>query len=438
MRRLFLGPKAYYAGTYYAAVAVYVAIQAYRYFELNTHSTGIYSDAALVLSILAVFVGAGALRYLAGEWRQARDGARTSPPRPSVGKLCWYGGVLVLVGARIVLDYRRNHNSIGAESIASYAWLLASAGIGLFTLRDILAAASARRETGAVPDGRTLGKYELRGLLGRGAMGTVHDGWDPINARRVAIKTIPLPSVRDRETEALLARFRREAQAAGRLNHQNIVSVFDYGETGELAYIVMEFVDGRPLSAVLEDGKPLALAETIGLMEDLLSGLQYSHEHGVVHRDVKPANVMLTRDGRAKIADFGIARIESSTITQVGEVLGTAAYMSPEQFLGEPVDARTDLYSAGVLFYKLLTGERPFEGSMTAIMQQVLTSEPPAPSRISAAVPAALDAVVRRAMAKRPNDRFASAGAFARAIADARARADADGTVLAAASAQAR
>jgi serine/threonine-protein kinase len=191
----------------------------------------------------------------------------------------------------------------------------------------------------------SLGKYEIKRPLGRGAMGTVYEGWDPIIARRVAIKTVKLPdNADDPETEEALARFRREAQAAGRLIHPNIVGVFDYGETNDLAYIVMEFVDGPPLKSVLDKQERFALPDIVRVMEDLLTGLQFSHDRGVVHRDIKPANVMLTSTGQAKIADFGIARIESSSMTQAGTLLGTPAYMSPEQFMGQVVDARTDIY----------------------------------------------------------------------------------------------
>src|SRR5271166_920897 len=264
-----------------------------------------------------------------------------------------------------------------------------------------------------------LGKYEIKRTLGRGAMGTVYEGWDPIIARRVAIKTVKLPDSADPETEDALARFRREAQAAGRLTHPNIVAVFDYGETNDLAYIVMEFVDGPSLKMLLDKNERFALADTVRVMQDLLAGLQFSHERGVVHRDIKPANVMLTSSGQSKIADFGIARIESSSMTQAGTLLGTPAYMSPEQFMGQVVDARTDIYSAGVLLYQLLTGERPFEGSMSAIMHKALHIEPPVPSQLSVTAPPSFDAVVRRAMAKRPQDRFPSASAFAEAMRDA-------------------
>lgn len=263
---------------------------------------------------------------------------------------------------------------------------------------------------------QSLGKYEIRRQLGRGAMGTVYEGFDPIIERTVAIKTVRLPDAADDETAEEIARFRREAQAAGRLTHPNIVGVFDYGETADLAYIVMEYVDGPPLKSLLDKNERFPVPRIVRIMEDLLAGLQFSHERGVVHRDIKPANLMLTKSGQAKIADFGIARIESSSMTQAGTVLGTPAYMSPEQFMGQVVDARSDIYSSGVLLYQLLTGERPFEGSMSAIMHKALNTEAPLPSQISVTVPRPFDAVVRKAMAKRPDDRFASAQEFMAAI----------------------
>jgi len=265
-----------------------------------------------------------------------------------------------------------------------------------------------------------LGKYELLQVLGRGAMGTVYEGFDPIISRRLAIKTVRVPDVGDTGSQQeALARFKREAQAAGRLSHPNIVGVFDYGETSELAYIIMEFVDGTTLKHVVDKKERFELREIVRLMEGILTGLQYSHDRGVVHRDVKPATIMLTQAGEVKIADFGIARIESSSMTQAGAMLGTPSYMSPEQFMGQTVDARTDIYSAGVLLYQLLTGEKPFEGGLTAIMHKVLNSEPLPPSTLSVNVPPAFDAVVLRAMAKRPAGRFQTATEFATAIRNA-------------------
>jgi eukaryotic-like serine/threonine-protein kinase len=268
-----------------------------------------------------------------------------------------------------------------------------------------------------------LGKYEIKGTLGRGAMGVVYEGWDPTIQRIVAIKTIPITDADDAETQEGIARFRREAQAAGRLTHPNIVSVFDYGETSDLAYIVMEFVNGPSLKELMGKDDRFALEDTVKIMQDVLAGLEHSHEQGVVHRDIKPANLMLTSRERArariKISDFGIARIESSSMTQAGAMMGTPTYMSPEQFMGQPVDARTDLYACGVLLYQLLTGERPFEGGLSAIMHKVLNTEPIPPSRLSVSVTPAIDAVVLKAMAKRPSDRFQTAIAFADGLAAA-------------------
>jgi eukaryotic-like serine/threonine-protein kinase len=276
-----------------------------------------------------------------------------------------------------------------------------------------------------------LGKYEIKRALGRGAMGIVYEGWDPIIARRVAIKTVKLPGdAADPETKEALTRFRREAQAAGGLTHPNIVDVHDYGETDDIAYIVMEFVDGPTLKSLFDKNERFELQAALSIMQDVLAALQYSHERGVVHRDVKPANVMLTSTGQAKLTDFGIARIESSSMTQAGTVLGTPAYMSPEQFMGQIVDTRTDIYSAGVLLYQLLTGERPFEGGMSAIMHKALNTDPPLPSLIAVTSPPSFDAVVRRAMAKRPDERFATAAAFAEALRHAASAPDTDATIL--------
>ena len=183
----------------------------------------------------------------------------------------------------------------------------------------------------------------------------------------------------------------------------------------------MEFVDGTTLKHVIDKKERFELAEIVRLMEGLMAGLQYSHDRGVVHRDIKPANIMLTEAGQVKIADFGIARIESSSMTQAGTMLGTPSYMSPEQFMGQTVDFRTDIYSSGILLYQLLTGEKPFEGGLTAIMHKVINTEPPPPSALSVTVPQAFDAVVKKAIAKRPEDRYDSANAFAAGLREAAA-----------------
>lgn len=278
---------------------------------------------------------------------------------------------------------------------------------------------------------RHIGRYRLDGLLGQGAMGVVYRARDTLIERTVALKTVRRDPGDSGQAAEMVERFRKEAQAAGRLMHPNIVTIHDYGETDDLAYIAMEFVDGTPLSSLIQD-RPSPLARALDWFSDLLAALDYAHEHGVVHRDVKPANLLVTRDGRVKISDFGIARIESSTLTQTGTMLGTPSYMSPEQFRGETVDARSDLFSAGVVLYQLLTGQRPFSGSAATVMQQVLNGSPPPPSQFNGALSPALDAVVMQALAKDAQARHASARAFQRALAAAlEAGGEADATVFA-------
>jgi serine/threonine-protein kinase len=262
-----------------------------------------------------------------------------------------------------------------------------------------------------------IGRFEIRRELGRGAMGLVYDGWDPVIERRVAVKTLRRGQFEPEEGDEIVERFRREAQAAGRLTHPNVVAIHDYGESDGVAYIAMEFVDGRSLKSCLDAGERFALPEVVSIMTQLLDALHYSHQRGVVHRDIKPANIMLLAGGTVKVTDFGVARIESSSLTRAGVVVGTPLYMSPEQFAGTPADGRSDLFSAGVVLYQLLTGEKPFTGAaVTTIMHKVLFETPPPPSRLNVHVPAPFDEVVARALAKRPDDRYPNARAFAEAL----------------------
>ena len=258
-----------------------------------------------------------------------------------------------------------------------------------------------------------LGKYEIRRELGRGAMGIVYEGFDPFIERTVAIKSIQKSMIDKSEAEEILSRFRLEAQAAGRLTHPNIVSVYEYGEDGEVAFIAMEFIAGTELKEHFDRATRFKINDSIIIMSQLLDALEYSHSRGVVHRDIKPSNILITKDGQVKIADFGIAKIESSELTQIGTVLGTPSYMSPEQFMGLNADRRSDIYSAGVILYQFLTGERPFTGSsMAVIMHKVLNQAPDLRSKLNPDLPEALCKVVEKAMAKRPEDRFQTAAEF--------------------------
>ncbi|USX24018.1 serine/threonine protein kinase [Oxalobacteraceae bacterium OTU3CINTB1] len=286
-----------------------------------------------------------------------------------------------------------------------------------------------------------LGKYRIDATLGKGAMGVVYKAFDPHIERVVALKTIRKELFGDTRQAELISRFKNEAQAAGRLQHPNIVSVYEYGEDADAAYIAMEFVDGTPLNTLMVAGQPTALARVDAWMGDLLLALDYAHARGVVHRDIKPANLLITSSAQVKVGDFGVARIESSTLTQTGSMIGTPSYMSPEQFRGETVDGRSDVFSAGVLLYQLLTGVRPFVGSPTIVMQQILNEIPAPPSQLVATLGTGYDRLVERAMAKAPDERYPSARAFlddlsalgraGAASPDAAALADADRTVLA-------
>jgi beta-lactam-binding protein with PASTA domain/tRNA A-37 threonylcarbamoyl transferase component Bud32 len=258
------------------------------------------------------------------------------------------------------------------------------------------------------------GRYELDGVVGRGGMAEVYRARDIRLDRIVAIKTLRADLARD---QIFQARFRREAQSAASLNHPNIVAVYDTGEdmaTGvPVPYIVMEFVDGRTVRDLLQDGHRLLPERSLEIIDGVLRALDYSHQAGIVHRDIKPGNVMVTRNGDIKVMDFGIARAMSdaqATMTQTAQVIGTAQYLSPEQARGERVDSRSDLYSTGCLLYELLTGRPPFTGdSPVAIAYQHVRENPVPPSRVDPDVPPWADAIVLKAMAKSPADRYQTA-----------------------------
>ena len=254
-----------------------------------------------------------------------------------------------------------------------------------------------------------IGKYEIQGVLGEGGMGTVYKALDPFIRRLVAIKTIEKARLDDTANCIGMVRFRNEAQAAGRLLHPGIVAVYDYGEDEEVAYIVMEYVRGKSLHEHLSNETQYELAEAWQILSQLLDAIGYSHAQGVVHRDLKPANILINEDGRIKISDFGIARVDSNQFTELGEVVGTPYYMAPEQVLGGPIDQRADLYAVGIICYQLLTGRRPFAGTPMEVMTQVIDFMPVDPSRLNPDLPRDLDHVMRTALAKRPEDRFQSA-----------------------------
>jgi eukaryotic-like serine/threonine-protein kinase len=263
------------------------------------------------------------------------------------------------------------------------------------------------------------GRYELGEALGHGGMAEVFEGRDVRLGRRVAIKVLRADLARD---PSFLSRFQREAQSAASLNHPNIVAVYDTGEEQVegspvgVPYIVMEYVDGITLRQLMQSGRRVLPERAMEIMAGALAALDYSHRHGIVHRDIKPGNIMLTRTGEVKVMDFGIARAladQGQTMTQTSAVLGTASYLSPEQARGELVDARSDIYSAGCVFYELLVGRAPFTGeSPVAIAYQHVSERPTPPTQIDASLPSTIDNIVLTSLAKKPEDRYETAAEF--------------------------
>ena len=263
-----------------------------------------------------------------------------------------------------------------------------------------------------------IGKYTISEVLGRGSMGTVYKGFDPHIHRTVAIKTIHKELLDGADAlDSIAARFRNEAKAVGRIMHPGVVAIYEFGEDEHCAYIAMEFVQGRSLDDVLALTPLLPQEQVLRIMDQLLDALAFAHAHGVWHRDVKPANLILTDGGQVKLTDFGVARISDANLTQVSTAIGTPSYMAPEQFRGTGVDHRADLFACGVVLYRLLTGKRPFTGNVETVMFKILNDDPPPPSEASGgARPVAFDAIVARALAKRADDRFQSADAMRQAL----------------------
>src|SRR5688572_18672569 len=292
----------------------------------------------------------------------------------------------------------------------------------------------------AAPDLKTLGRYNIERVLGKGAMGVVYEGVDPRLGRRVAIKTILKSHLDDDTAKDFAMRFVREAQAVARLNHPNIVQVYDFGEEGDIAYLVMEFIRGKELKNFFDANERFDLKEAVRVMCELCDALDFAHQAGIIHRDIKPANVMLDHQARTKLTDSGVARVQdtdktSVERTQAGTMVGTPAYMSPEQITGGTIDKRTDVFSAGIILYQFLTGEKPFTGSGAwTIAKKIIQEEPPLPSSLNNAITPLFDAVVNKALAKDPEQRFQSAKdlaiALKRALEGKAEEEDADRTVI--------
>lgn len=263
-----------------------------------------------------------------------------------------------------------------------------------------------------------LGRYKIIRELGKGAMGIVYEGLDPNIGRRVAIKTARRDVLESSaHADEMMERFLREARAAGALNHPNIITIYDADEEEGIAYIAMEFLEGGDLRNLIEDRRNISPESIAEIGADICEALACAHDHGVVHRDIKPANVMTPRNAPIKLADFGIAHMSDSTLTQEGALIGTPFYMSPEQFMGQKVDGRSDLFSVAVMLYELLTGEKPFTGeALSTVMHHVIKTDPVPPQELNFNVPEALGRVVLKSMSKRPADRYQDGRAMAAAL----------------------
>ena len=267
----------------------------------------------------------------------------------------------------------------------------------------------------AIP--RTVGKYEVVDAIGAGGMGTVYRAFDPTLERMVALKIVHLDRVQEVAPEQLRERFRNEARAVARLNHPAIVTIFDYDDQDPVgAYIAMEYVQGCALDEYVKQRSELHLEDAVSAMQQVLGGLAYAHGKDVVHRDIKPSNLLVTRDGLVKITDFGIARIGPRSTTQTGLLVGTPQYMAPEQYMGGAVDHRCDIHAAGAVLYELLTGAPPFTGTSAEIMYKVCHEVPKPMSSCDCTIPEVFDAIVAKALEKRPTDRYTSAQDFQQAL----------------------
>lgn len=271
----------------------------------------------------------------------------------------------------------------------------------------------------------SLGRYRIVAEIGQGAMGVVYKAVDPIIDRTVAIKTINLNLSRQ-ELEEYEARFQQEIKAAGRLNHPNIVTIYDVGKTDQVAYMAMEFLEGNELKDIIASGQLPTPAQVVEIISQVADGLWFAHQQDIVHRDVKPSNIMVMAGGIAKITDFGIARLPNSAVkTMTGLILGSPRYMSPEQVIGKTIDARSDIFSLGVVLYEALTGVAPFDGdNVNAIMYATVNTSPPAPSQHNRLVPAMLDLIVAKAMAKLLEDRYQTIKEFADDLREVRRQMD--------------
>ena len=274
----------------------------------------------------------------------------------------------------------------------------------------------------------TLGRYRILGELGRGAMGTVHRAYDPLIEREVAIKTLH-PNLPEEAIAEVRERFLREAKSAGRLNHPNIVTIFDVGEQDGVAYMAMELLEGRSLQQILGESARLPFQSVAELVAQVADALDRAQQLGIVHRDVKPANIVVSASGHAKLTDFGVAYVPTSTMTQTGTMIGSPRYMSPEQVLGLPIDPRSDIFSLGVVLYEMLAGHAPFvragDTTIFPLINRIAAEPHPPVTQADPSIPAAFEAILTKGLAKKPEDRYQRGGEMAKDLRNLRSLAPA-------------
>jgi serine/threonine protein kinase len=268
------------------------------------------------------------------------------------------------------------------------------------------------------PFPKKFGRFEAEGVIGKGGMGVVIRARDPVIGRAVAIKVLRMEDdVGAQAQEALRSRFEQEFRSAGTLSHPGLVTIYDVGQEGDLTYIAMELVEGPSLQRLLEGGETLSLDEVLTIAQDLSEGLDHAHAAGIVHRDIKPANILFSKERRAKITDFGVAKVRSMDITMTGTLVGTPGYMSPEQILGKKVTGASDQFSLAVMIYQMLTGRLPFYANEPAtVLYKIAHEEPQPPHVVNPSLPPAISAVLQRALAKDPQERYATCSELARAL----------------------